>query len=110
MSKEKHTQKAILDYLRLQKVLIWKSNTTGIKKPDGHWIPSQNKGCPDLIGILPGGSGRMLAIEVKSGKGHASDLQLEFITKINQAGGVAFVARSIEDVMSVFRDVGVVRR
>lgn len=54
------------------------------------------RGMPDLIGILP--DGRFLAIEVKTAKGKVSDEQFKVIDEINQAGGLAFVARSLDDV------------
>jgi Holliday junction resolvase len=53
-------------------------------------------GIPDIIGIW---NGRMLAIEVKTEKGKLSDKQEAKIREINQAGGLAFVARSIDDVI-----------
>lgn len=53
-------------------------------------------GSSDIIGCLPGG--RFLAIEVKALKGKVSPLQQQFIDNINQAGGLAFVARTIEAV------------
>jgi Holliday junction resolvase len=53
-------------------------------------------GIPDIIGIW---NGRMLAIEVKTAKGKLSDKQESKIREINRAGGLAFVARSIDDVI-----------
>lgn len=53
-------------------------------------------GVPDIIGCY---QGRLLAIEVKAPKGVVSDHQQRFIDNINAAGGLAFVARSIDDVI-----------
>lgn len=61
------------------------------------------KGSSDLIGwhtvvITPGMVGKkigiFLAVEVKSSKGRASEGQLNFIDKVNESGGIAFIARS----------------
>jgi hypothetical protein len=43
-------------------------------------------------------TGRFLAIEVKRPGGKATPEQQQFIDTINQAGGLAFVARSVEEV------------
>ena len=53
-------------------------------------------GCSDILGQLK--NGQFLAIEVKSEVGKLTEKQREFINKVNTNGGVAFVARSIEDV------------
>ena len=52
-------------------------------------------GVPDIIGIF---RGRFLGIEVKSKAGRLTTAQKIFIDEINMAGGIAFVARSIDDV------------
>lgn len=53
-------------------------------------------GIPDILGIW---NGRMLAIEVKTEKGRLTDKQQAKINEINRAGGLAFVARCIDDVI-----------
>lgn len=42
--------------------------------------------------------GRILAIEVKSKYGKVSDDQQTFLDTVRTAGGLAFIARSVEDV------------
>lgn len=58
--------------------------------------PMSAPGVPDLIGCY---KGRMIGIEIKSQRGVVSDKQQDFLDKINRAGGVAFVARTIDDVI-----------
>ena len=53
-------------------------------------------GVSDIIGCY---NGRMIAIELKAPKGVVSDAQQAFIDRINEAGGIAFVARSLDDVI-----------
>lgn len=53
-------------------------------------------GSSDLIGFS--NTGRFIAIEVKTKTGRVSLEQQRFIDAVNAAGGLAFVARSIEDV------------
>jgi Holliday junction resolvase len=65
-----------------------------------HWKvwggPMSTPGVPDIIGCF---KGRLIGIEIKSEKGVVSEYQKEFIENINRAGGLAFVARSLEDVI-----------
>jgi hypothetical protein len=56
------------------------------------------KGMSDIMGILK--DGRTLAIEVKSAKGVVMAHQHEFLNSIAKAGGIAFVARSVDDVIT----------
>jgi hypothetical protein len=58
--------------------------------------PMSTPGVPDIIGCF---KGRLIGIEIKSEKGIVSEYQKEFIDNINRAGGLAFVARSLEDVI-----------
>lgn len=53
-------------------------------------------GISDLLGVF---LGKMLAIEVKLPTGKVSKEQQEFIDEINKHGGIAFVARSLEEVI-----------
>lgn len=65
-----------------------------------HWKVWQGlgsvPGVPDILGIY---NGRMLGIEIKAPNGRLSDHQAKFIKDINDRGGIAFVARSVDDVL-----------
>jgi hypothetical protein len=65
-----------------------------------HWKnfggPMGQKGVPDILGSF---NGRLMGIEVKTVTGKLSDAQERFIQNINAAGGIAFVARSVDDVI-----------
>ena len=65
-----------------------------------HWKVWQGlgstPGVPDIVGIY---NGRFLAIEVKTERGKLSPHQEKFIAAINANGGLAFVARSVDDVI-----------
>jgi Holliday junction resolvase len=65
-----------------------------------HYKQAQGLGCvpgiPDIIGIW---QGRYLGIEVKTDRGVVSDKQQKKIDEINAQGGIAFVARSVNDVI-----------
>lgn len=103
-SREKEIEKAILDMLAMMGAWVFKVH--------GHL--GQKPGVPDIIACL---DGRFIAIEVKApageilqnrgGKlvvrkvkgGELTELQKIEIQRIQQAGGIAFVARSLEDVV-----------
>lgn len=94
---EKDTQRAILSWLVLNRIFVWKQNNVGIKKPDGQYIPVQLKGISDILGILP--DGKFLAIEVKGHNKKLSVHQKEFLDKINLNNGIGFVAHSVDEVI-----------
>ena len=58
-------------------------------------------GSSDIIGISP--TGKFLALEVKTSKGRATKEQLRFIEAVNNAGGKAGIARSVEDALKLIR-------
>ena len=58
-------------------------------------------GSADIIGIAP--CGRFLAIEIKTSTGRPTKEQLRFIEAVNNAGGIAGIARSVEDALKLIR-------
>lgn len=54
-------------------------------------------GCPDVLGQLR--DGRLLGVEVKAPRGKLRPEQSIFLDRILSAGGVAFVARDLRDVL-----------
>ena len=97
--KENDVLQSICEYLWYNKIFFWRNNNTptydakrGLYRKMPKW---SKKGVPDIIGIY---KGKMLAIEVKKNGTYPSKEQKEIIKEINENGGVAFVARSIEDV------------
>jgi hypothetical protein len=95
----------ICAYLRLRKDVIahfWINSSVGIFDPVRKIYRSNNsafarKGVSDILGITL--TGRFFAIEVKSKKGIVSPEQKLFLEDINKAHGLAFVARSLKDVI-----------
>jgi len=90
---------AIMDYLKARQIYAWRNNSGAVKvgTPEAsRYVRYGRKGSSDILGILD--DGRFLAIEVKSAKGKATPEQVEFLADITKRGGVAFVARSIEDI------------
>ena len=65
-----------------------------------HWKQHQGlgsiKGVSDIIGIW---RGKFLAIELKAPRGVLSDEQIAFMESVRQNGGVAFMAKTLDDVI-----------
>ena len=59
-------------------------------------------GVADLLVCYRGG---FLAIEIKNETGKTSPLQDENILMVEKAGGISFVARSVQDVRKVIEDI-----
>lgn len=95
---EQHIQRAILELLRWRNIPSIKVSTTGIYvRARDTYIKNPAKGALDIYGCLPP-NGRSLWIEVKKHGGKVSPAQQQFIDTINQTGGLAFVAHSVEEV------------
>lgn len=97
---EKQIQNNILSFLKIKGVLAWENQSVGIfdpirkvyrKKQGIH----RKVGVSDILGIH---DGKFLAIEVKALKGKPTPAQIIFLDEVNQHGGIAFIARSIDDV------------
>jgi hypothetical protein len=54
-------------------------------------------GCPDVLGQLR--DGRVLACEVKRPSGSPTDEQRAFLRCVRENGGLAVVARSVDDLL-----------
>jgi len=92
MTVEGIIQKQILDYLRWMHILCWRNNTG---RRGG--VSYGRIGSSDILGILKP-SGRFLAIEVKKPGEKPTQEQIAFLWGIGDAGGVAIVAYSVDDV------------
>jgi len=77
-------------------------DTVGIFNYNAWGGPMSPKGVPDLICCQ---EGRFVGIEVKTKTGRVSPEQEEFIRRINDAGGLAFVARDLDTVIEML-DIG----
>jgi hypothetical protein len=90
---------------------LWRNNTGAIKDSEGRLVRfGLCKGSSDIIGIRPvtitadmvGKTiGAFTAIEVKTPKGKPTEEQLNFIQRVKDLGGLAGVARSVEDALTI---------
>lgn len=106
---EKVIETAILTYLNyLPHCFAWKNNSTGVfDAKRGCFRKSKNKfainGVSDILGVY---NGRLLAIEVKKPGGVTSKEQKQFINRVVRLGGIAGVARSIDEVREILKSDG----
>ena len=101
---EKDIQKSILDYLRMNGFMAWKSVSTGIAgggKDKTRFYSMGQKGLSDIIALKDGAT---IFIEVKTDKGVLTDNQKKFLEDVRRKGAIGIVARSIDDVAKVLED------
>lgn len=96
---EQNIQKAIIDYLRIKRYVVFKHHSTGFTVRDGKVAAFRysEKGISDIIACSP--QGTFVAIEVKRPGGKPTDEQIQFIKQIILNGGIAFVAHSIDETI-----------
>jgi penicillin-binding protein-related factor A (putative recombinase) len=96
---EKRIENMILHYLKSKRIFAWKTQTVGIYDQKlGRFRKAgalYTRGVADIIGIY---NSRLLAIEVKSARGVLSEHQKIFLQNVKEHGGIAMVARSVEEV------------
>lgn len=103
---ERDVQKAILSYLKLAGVLVWRNNAGAFSAPATATHARRfvryggMAGASDLIGVVPG-SGKLLAIEVKRPGERPTADQVAFLRAVAAEGGVAFWADSVAVVAVV---------
>ena len=74
----------------------FRANTGLVATPDGkRRFKAGFKGCSDILGMLKGG--RLLAVECKRAGKLATPEQQSFLDRVNDCGGLAFVATCIRD-------------
>ncbi len=97
---EKSIQNKIRAYLASEGILHWKHTTDNRNLHTGLGI-----GCPDIVCVVSP-SGRALYIEVKSLRrgSKPSENQLRFMAQVRKHGGVAGVARSVEEAMALVEE------
>ncbi len=103
---ETQIKNSILGWLNLQRdCMAWPNDSVGIYDPTKKRFRKKHSqfhrnGVADILGIW---RGRPLAVEVKSERGRLSENQKDFLEVFKGCGGIAIVARSIEDVEAELR-------
>lgn len=95
---EKDIQKQILTLLKRHPKVQWvaRFNSGTFQSGDRYIASNSQSGMSDILGMLKGG--QLFAIECKTRTGKIMPHQQEFLDLITVGGGLAFIARSVEDV------------
>ena len=104
---EHDIQKLILEWLQLNGFYAWRQNVGAAPytyKGKTRFIRYGQKGAADILGIsIDKTGGRLLAVECKvPGKSPTPDQQA-FLDAINDQGGIAFCAHSLDEVIAYFK-------
>ena len=93
----------VMKALKTHAAVAWcERMNSGAARMGGRFVRFGFKGCPDVLGQLR--DGRLLGVEVKAQAGRLRPEQAVFLERIRGAGGVAFVARDLRDVLRIRRD------
>lgn len=92
--KESRIRDQIFEYLQKSGTFSWRDYQPTTRYQRG--VGTKRKGVADILGIY---RGKPLAIEVKTARGKVSHEQTMWLRAFSQHGGIAIVARSIEDVI-----------
>lgn len=96
---EQEIKRSIMQWLMLQPdCFAWVNASTGVYDPIRKKFRTNTsmKGVADILGVY---KQKPLAIEIKSKTGRVSEDQKIFLERFSKAGGIAFVARSLLDVI-----------
>ena len=81
--------------------VTFRANVGKLYTDDGRMIATGlPKGFPDLFGYRKS-DGRIVFIEVKTGKGRLSPAQQQFLEQVQKDGCLAGVARNVEDARRI---------
>ena len=114
MNEETKLQRLIMIALSNNGCMCWRNETAGayvgkVIHKDARIVTLQNAmlmqfglcvGSSDIIGIHKP-SGRFLAVEVKTAKGKPTPEQLNFMSQVKSANGIAGIARSVQDALEL---------
>ena len=103
MSATNETTKAILNFLFNKGIFAWRQNTTGVPTPQG-WRPAPKTGVADILAVLKP-MGRLLAVEVKTGRDRLRLEQVGFGRNIEAMGGIYLIVKDFEDFERQYDDI-----
>ena len=107
MNQETAIQRRIMLALSKEGCIVWRNETGAahvgkVIYKKGRMLPfGLCRGSSDIIGLCP--RGRFLAVEVKTPTGRATKEQLNFIAQVKAKGGIAGIARSVEDALGLLQ-------
>ena len=76
---------------------VFRCNSGSVKLPTGKRFNAMPRGFADVMIVLP--QGKVAFIECKTDTGKSSPQQERFITKMQDMGAMAGIARSVDDAL-----------
>lgn len=103
MTTEQPLIKEILIAASREGARLFRNNLGSLEDKNGRWVQYGvcNPGGSDLIGWTK--TGRFLAVEVKAGRTATTQAQANFVSVVNAGGGIAVIARSVDDVITALK-------
>jgi hypothetical protein len=86
---------ACITLLTLKKIFHYRNNTGALATAKGGFIRFGAVGSPDIVAVI---NGVYHAIEVKTVTGRQSDNQKAFQARLEAAGGVYWLIRSVDEL------------
>ena len=96
--------RSVLNFLFEKKIFAWRANTTGISLPDGRFRPAAKTGISDILAVLPP-NGRLLAIEIKTGRDRLRPEQEGFLKNIEAMGGIFLIVHNYQEFLDLFSNL-----
>ena len=93
MKAEDKIQASIIRWLKNNNIFYMRREAGGF---------TYRKGLPDLYAIY---KGKHIEIEVKDPKGEVSSMQIKQRQKLEEAGAIYILAKSLEDVVNIFQKI-----
>lgn len=100
---ESDIQRAILAALTLRRIWCWRVNSGAMVVGEGagrRFVKLAPPGTPDILGVLPDGTGRMFGFEVKTATGKQSVAQIAWHKRADASGVRYRVVRSVAEALA----------
>jgi hypothetical protein len=104
--KESDVISAVMQYLSINRIPIWRQNTGALKNEHGYYIRFGIKGSADITGIDPK-TGRRIEIECKVPGRTLRKEQREFLDMINKWYGIGICVHSVDELIIELKKVNV---
>jgi len=84
-----------MEYLDYKKIFYFRVNSGAFKTEKGGFYKMSTPGCPDIVCVV---RGQFVGLEIKDIKGSLNANQIEFKKKLEAAGGIYLIVKSLDDI------------
>jgi hypothetical protein len=102
MATESQLVTACLKWCKLRGILAWRNMSVPVP---GRTFRG-TRGVADILGVCPGGKGRLLAIECKTGEGKLRPEQEVWLREASAAGALVLIVRDVADLEKIAEPMG----